>query len=79
MPFAIPLACDDSTNHLNDCYFCTVTTIKQDIMKKTKKVITHTYISSEIQPVPHGDDLSVPVVLYGDIFPHILLSLRVLK
>jgi len=52
-----------TTDHLTNCYFCIVLPFRQGITKKEKKKRTVNYpnISSAIRPVPHTEDLPVPV------------------
>lgn len=60
MAFAIPRVWREPTNHVSDCYFCMV-----DISayKKTtdRAKLTYPNIPSSIAPVPHSDELPVPI------------------
>ena len=59
MPFAVPMIWREPTNHATDCYFC-MTNVK-GINKKNKNKITYPDIPSAIRPVPHSDDLPIPI------------------
>jgi hypothetical protein len=60
MSFAIPMMWREPTNHHNDCYFCLVNVQRHN--KKSKKQIVYPSIPSAIMPVPHGNDLPVPLL-----------------
>ena len=59
MPFAIPMIWREPTNHATDCYFC-MTNVK-GMNKKNKNMIKYPDIPSAIRPVPHSDDLPIPI------------------
>ena len=59
MPFAVPMIWREPTNHATDCYFC-LTNVK-GMNKKNKNKIQYPNIPSALRPVPHSDDLPIPV------------------
>ena len=59
MPFAVPMIWREPTNHATDCYFC-MTNVK-GMNKKNKNKIKYLDILSAIRPVPHSDDLPIPI------------------
>ncbi|KAI6647100.1 hypothetical protein LOD99_8937 [Oopsacas minuta] len=61
MPFAVPMIWREPMCHLSDCYFC-MTKI-DGITKKNKSSIAYPDVPSAIRPVPHSEDLPVPVPL----------------
>ncbi|KAI6659675.1 hypothetical protein LOD99_14598 [Oopsacas minuta] len=61
MPFAVPMIWREPMCHLLDCYFC-MTKI-DGITKKIKSSIAYTDVPFAIKPVPHSEDLLVPVPL----------------
>jgi hypothetical protein len=62
MPFAIPMIWREPTDHLTDCYFCSVLLLGHGITKKKKRTVSYPNISSVIWPIPHTEDLPVPVL-----------------
>ena len=58
MPFAIPRIWREPQNHIDDCYFCMVVLPK---CKSDRKSMVYPNIPSSIAPVPHSDDLPVPL------------------
>ena len=50
----------ESTDHVNDCYFCLMPSMKKEFNKKKKSVIEYPNIPSTICPVPHSDELPIP-------------------
>ena len=48
-------------NHIDDCYFCLVHT--SDYSKKNKQNITYPSFDSDIRPLPHSDDVPMPVFI----------------
>ena len=46
-------------NHVNDCYFCLVNTKGHNA--KTKHSIQYPSIPSALRPVPHSDEMPIPV------------------
>jgi len=63
MPFALPMIWREPTDNLIDFYFCIVPTPRHGITKEREREWTVNYpnISSAIRPVPHTEDLPVPV------------------
>jgi len=61
MPFALPVVWREPTDHLTDCYFCVVPPLRQGITNKKTRSVNYPNISSAIRPVPHTEDLPVPV------------------
>ena len=59
MPFAVPRAWREPTNHNNNCYFCMTPPVGKGLSKK-KQNIQYPDIPSAICPVPHGETLPVP-------------------
>ncbi|KAI6648986.1 hypothetical protein LOD99_6869 [Oopsacas minuta] len=59
MPFAVPMIWREPLCHISDCYFC-MTKI-DGIIKKNKSSIAYPDVPSAIRPVPHSEDLPVPV------------------
>ena len=49
----------EPTNHVTDCYFCMVNTT--GVGKKNRHKITYPNIHSAIRPVPHSEEVPVPV------------------
>ena len=60
MKFAIPRIWQEPTNHTNDCYFCTVDPSKRRTAKNASAIV-YPSIPSSIAPVPHSDQLPVPI------------------
>ena len=60
MKFAIPRIWREPTNHTNDCYFCMVDPSKRRTEKNAPAIVYPSYPSS-IAPVPHCDQLPVPI------------------
>jgi len=46
-------------DHCNDCYFCAVKTKR--INRKNRNSLTYLNLDSAIRPVPHSEELHVPV------------------
>ncbi|XP_076056096.1 uncharacterized protein LOC143034074 [Oratosquilla oratoria] len=59
MPFGIPMVWREPTIHLEDCYFCMVKPLGRNA--KSSKHIKYPNIPSAMQPVPHSDDVHVPI------------------
>nr|XP_053642482.1 uncharacterized protein LOC128695683 [Cherax quadricarinatus] len=53
MPFGVPMVWQEQMNHHDDCYFC--------MTKVAGFNIIYTNIPSAIRPVPHTEDIPVPV------------------
>jgi hypothetical protein len=60
MPVAFPMIRSEPTDHLTDCYVCIVPPLRHGITKK-KITVSYPYISYAIRPVPHTEDVPVPV------------------
>uniref|UniRef100_A0A0K2UAY3 Putative LOC100197081 [Hydra vulgaris] n=1 Tax=Lepeophtheirus salmonis TaxID=72036 RepID=A0A0K2UAY3_LEPSM len=59
LKFGVPMILREPTNPLDDCYFCLVN--DKGFNKKNKRYMTYPSIYSEIRPVPHSDEIAVPV------------------
>jgi hypothetical protein len=64
MPFALPMVWREQTNHISDCYFCMVPPLRQGFSKKKKWTLFYPNLPSAMRPVPHGEGLPVPELLY---------------
>ena len=60
MKFAIARIWREPTNHTNDCYFCMVDPSKRRTGKNAHAIV-YPSIPSSIAPVPHSDQLQVPI------------------
>ena len=60
MKFAIPRIWREPTNHTNDCCFCMVDPSKRRTGKNAPAYV-YPSIPSSIAPVPHSDQLPVPI------------------
>ena len=60
MKFAIPRIWRKPTNHTNDCYFCVIDPSKLRTGKNAPAIV-YPSIPYSIAPVPHSDQLSVPI------------------
>ena len=60
MKFAIPRIWREPTNHTNDCYFCMFDPSKRRTGKNAPAIV-YPSIPSSIAPVPHSDQLPVPI------------------
>ena len=60
MKFAIPRIWREPTNHTNNCYFCMVDPSKRRTGKNAPAIV-YPNIPSSIAPVPHSDQLPVPI------------------
>ena len=60
MKFAISRIWREPINHTNDCYFCMVDPSKRRTAKKASAIV-YPSIPSSIAPVPHSDQLPVPI------------------
>ncbi len=59
LPFGIPMVWREPKDHVTDCYFCLVST--KGIGKKSRRKICYPSIPSAIRPIPHSEELPVPV------------------
>ena len=60
MKFAIPKIWREPTNHTNDCFFCMVDPSKHRTGKNAPAIV-YPSIPPPIAPVPHSDQLPVPI------------------
>ena len=59
LPVGVPMVWREPTDHITNCYFCLVNAM--GVGKKNRRKISYPSISSAIRPVPHSDDLPVPI------------------
>ena len=59
LPFGVPMVWREPNNHATDCYFCMVNTT--GVGRKNRHKITYPNIPSAIRPVPHSEEVHVPV------------------
>lgn len=59
LKFGVPMVWREPKNHLDDCYFCLVNV--KGFNKKNKQYMKYPSIPSAIRPVPHCDEIPVPV------------------
>ena len=59
MSFGIPMVWREPKNHVDDCYFCITQT--QGFSSKSKHRIQYPSLDSAILPVPHSNEIPVPV------------------
>ena len=57
--FAIPMVWREPKDHYSDCYFCEIKT--KCINRKNRTSLTYPSLDSAIRPVPHSEELSIPV------------------
>ena len=57
--FAIPMRWREPKDHYSDCYFCGIKT--KGINKKNRTSLTYLSLDSAIRPVPHSEELPIPV------------------
>jgi len=60
MPFAVPMAWREQSNHATDYCFCMAPPVSGGITKKMKRTVVYPNIPSALRPVPHGEGISVP-------------------
>ena len=60
MKFPISRIWCEPTNHTNDCHFCVVDPSKRRFGKNATAIV-YPSIPSSIAPVPHSDQLPVPI------------------
>ena len=65
LSFGIPMVWREPKNHFDDCYFCLVNI--SGFSAKTKFAITYPNLPSAIRPVPHSDDVLIPVFTALDV------------
>ena len=59
LPFGVPMVWREPRGYATDCYFCMVNT--KGVGKKNRHKISYPSIPSAIRPVPHCEELQVPV------------------
>ena len=59
LSFGIPMVWREQQNHFDDCYFCLINL--KGINKKNKHTLQYPNIQSAIRPVPHCEDIPVPI------------------
>ena len=59
LPFGVPMVWREPRDHATDCYFCMVNT--KGVGKKNQHKISYASIPLAIRPVPHCEELQVPV------------------
>ncbi len=57
--FGIPMVWREPKNHFDDCYFCAVNT--KGINRKNRKWLVYPNLQSAIRPIPHCNEIPVPV------------------
>ena len=57
--FAIPMVWREPKDHYSDCYFCGIKT--KGINRKNRTSLTYPSLDSAIRPVPHSEELPIPV------------------
>ena len=57
--FAIPMVWREPKDHYSDCYFCGIKT--KGINRKNITSLTYPSLDSAIRPVPHSEELPIPV------------------
>lgn len=63
LKFGIPMVWREPTNHVTDCYFCAIDVT--GINRKNRRSLQYPDLESASRPVPHSDDIPVPV--YGEL------------
>ena len=59
LSFGVPMVWREPSNHVNDCYFCMVHLA--GVSSRTLSKVAYPNLPSAIRPIPHSDDLPVPV------------------
>ncbi|KAJ8716001.1 hypothetical protein PYW08_013286 [Mythimna loreyi] len=59
MPFAVPMIWREPTSHDMDCYFCLTNVV--GFSRKNKGNIVYPNTSSATRPLPHSEELPIPV------------------
>ena len=57
--FGVPMVWREPKNHSDDCYFCSVNV--SGLTSKTRSSIQYPNLPSALQPIPHSNELPVPV------------------
>lgn len=63
LKFGIPMVWREPTNHVTDCYFCAIDVT--GINRNNRRSLQYPDLESASRPVPHSDDIPVPV--YGEL------------
>ena len=63
LKFGIPMVWREPTNHVTDCYFCTIDVT--GINRKNQSSLKYPDLESAYHPVAHCDEIPVPV--FGDL------------
>ena len=58
MGFGIPMVWREPTNHVNDCYFCSINVA--GVNKKKRKSLSYKIFPSVLRPVAHTADILIP-------------------
>ena len=58
MGFGIPMVWGELTNHVDNCYFCSINVT--GVNKKKRKSLSYKSFPSAIQPVAHSTDIPLP-------------------
>ena len=61
MPFAVPMVWRAPTDNSSNCYFCMIPPVAKRMSRKKKWTVKYPNIPSALHPVPHGEELSIPV------------------
>ena len=59
LTFGVPMVWMEPQNHHDDCYFCAINLT--GINRKNKKSLKYPSLPSAIRPVPHCDDIPIPL------------------
>ena len=59
LKFAFPMVWREPKDHYSDCYFCGIKT--KGINRKNRNSVSYPCLDSAIRPVPHSEELPVPV------------------
>lgn len=59
LPFGVPMVWREPVDHHSDCYFCMVNI--KGVGKKNRHNISYPNIPSAIRPIPHSEQLPIPV------------------
>ena len=59
LTFDVPMVWREPTNHVNDCYFCMVRVA--GVISKILGTVKYPNIPSAIRPIPHSNELAVPI------------------
>ena len=57
--FGVPMVWREPKNHSDDCYFCSVNV--SGLTSKTRSSIQYPNLPSALQPIPHSNELPIPV------------------